>query len=388
MTGRTESADAAGPFLPGEILAQGEVVRRVREIEPQIAEVAAEIHRRGVRDVVMTGCGDSLFAAMAARHAFSGFARWLTHAMHALEYSRDFYRTSERETLVCALSYGGETRRTLEAAIGARYRGAQVLAISVDERGPIPQLADHFLPNVAPIERSNCRTGSFQAAYLELYLLAAHLAARRGELDDTQLASVRADLAELEVVLHDYAAAVRAPATAVADAIRTAGHVHYLGGGEAHAAALYGAAKLDETSSIPTLPQDTEQFAHEAIFSLESDSLVIVTALAGPFYERAVQVADAVRAIGAPTIGIGDDGALASHVDQFVETPRLSSGRFGMSVAIVPMQWMAFVDALARGADPDRVRHKHVNSPLIRETPIWSEEDYRRHDPQGEKPRA
>ncbi|MEO5985743.1 MAG: SIS domain-containing protein [Candidatus Limnocylindria bacterium] len=384
MTVRTKGVDGDGPFLPDEILAQGDVVRRVAEIEPQIAEVAEEVYRRGVRDVVMTGCGDSLFAAMAARHAFSGFSRWLTHAMHALEYARDFYRTSDRDTLVCALSYGGETRRTLEAAIGARYRGAQVLAISVDKRGPIPQLADHFLPNVAPLERSNCRTGSFQAAYLELYLLAAHLAAQRGELDDAQLALVRGDLAELETVLHDFASEIRGRATEVAHMIRTAGHVHYLGGGEAHAATLYGAAKLDETSSIPTLPQDTEQFAHEAIFSLEPDSLVIVTALSGPFYERAVQVADAVRTIGAPTIGIGDDGAFASHVDQFIETPRLASGRFGMSIAVVPMQWMALADALARGSDPDRVRHKNVNSPLIREIPIWSEDDYRRHDPQGE----
>lgn len=377
-----------GPFLPGEILAQGDVVRRVIELDPRIAEVAAAIHRRGVRDVVMTGCGDSLFAAMAARHAFSGFARWLTHAMHALEYSRDFYRTSTSDTLVCALSYGGETRRTLEATIGARYRGAQVLAISVDERGPIPQLADHFLPNVAPLERSNCRTGSFQAAYLELYLLAAHLAARRGELGGDQLDAVRADLAALETLVREYAVRVRGPATEVADSIRTADHVHYLGGGEAHAAALYGAAKLDETSSIPTLAQDTEQFAHEAIFSLEPASLVIVTALSGPFYERAVQVAEAVRAIGSRTIGISDDPAFVSHVDQFIETPRLPGGRFGMSLAVVPMQWMALVDALARGSDPDRVRHKHVNSPLIREIPIWSEDDYRRHDPEGELLRA
>lgn len=378
------NGDMVGPFLPAEILAQADVVRRVREIEPQIAEVAGDIHGRGVREVVMTGCGDSLLAAMAARFAFSGHSRWNTHAMHALEYSREFFRTSDRDTLVCALSYGGETRRTLEATTGARYRGAQVLAISADERGPIPRLADHFLPNVAPLERSNCRTGSFQAAYLELCLLAAHLAVRRGDLDDAAVSSVRSDLRDLETLLRDYAAHVRLIATEVAGSIRTAGQVHYLGGGEAHAVALYGAAKLDETSSIAALPQDTEQFAHEAIFSLEPDSLVIVTALAGPFYERALQVADAVRTVGAHAIGIGDDPALAAHVDEYIQTPRLASGRFGTSIAVIPMQWMALSDALARGSDPDRVRHKHVNSPLIREIPIWSEDDYRRHDPQGE----
>ena len=366
--------------LPGEILQQGQVVERVLDLEPRIAELATAIRAAGARDVVMTGCGDSLFAAMAAQFGFVSFSRTLTHAMHALEYSRAFYRASTEATLLCALSYGGETRRTLEAAIGARHAGARVLAISVDDRGPIPQLADWFLPNVAPLERSNCRTGSFQAAYLELTLLAAHLARGRGDLTERDFAALRQELRQLASTLTDYAAAVRAEAEDVGRTLPDAGQIYYLGGGEAHAAALYGSAKLYETSSVPSIPQETEQFAHCEIFSLERESIVTIIALSGPFYDRAVQVADAVRTIGASVIGVSDRGEFAEHADRFIAVPTLEPGRFAMSLAVVPLQWMAYADAVARGSDPDLVRHKAVNSPLIRQSPIWSAEEYRSND--------
>lgn len=234
MTGMTANDDHhsdEAPHLPGEILQQGRVVELVLELEDTISEVATALHSHGIRDVVMTGCGDSLFAAVAAQFAFAQFARWPTHAMHALEYSRAFYRCSNADTLLCALSYGGETRRTLEAATAARHAGAQVLAISVDDHGPIPRLADHFLPNAAPLERSNCRTGSFQAAYLELVLLAAHLAHRRQALGDRDLVSVRDELRRLASALDEYAPAVRDETAGVGRALGGAGQVYYLGGG-------------------------------------------------------------------------------------------------------------------------------------------------------------
>ena len=366
--------------LPGEILQQGSVVELVLELEESISEVATALHSHGIRDVVMTGCGDSLFAAVAAQFAFAQFARWPTQAIHALEYSRAFYRCSDAETLLCALSYGGETRRTLEAATAARHAGAQVLAISVDDHGPIPRLADHFLPNAAPLERSNCRTGSFQAAYLELVLLAAHLAQRRRALGDGDLVSVRDELGRLAAALDEYAPAVRDETAGIGRALGVAGQVHYLGGGEAYAVALYGAAKLYETSSVPAIAQEMEQFGHCEIFSLERDSVVVITALGGPFYQRAVEVATAVRTIGSRVVGISDVAGFASHADDFVSVPRVEPGHFMASLAVVPLQWMAYHDARHRGSNPDLVRHKAVNSPLIRESPIWSAEDYVAND--------
>nr|MBA3307129.1 SIS domain-containing protein [Chloroflexota bacterium] len=330
-------------LLPGELALQPEVIRRVlTEVDPLVPAVAAAVVEGGIRDIVMTGCGDSLFSAMAASFAFLRFSRRLTIPAHALEYSRAIYRSSGPETLVCALSYSGETRRTVEAAIAAKSVGAKLLGISRDRTGTIAGQADHFLPNASLEERSNCRTGSFQAAYLALVLLGAHTAHRSGDLDDAGLESVREGIRALADAVQRYIEPAGELGRRAAEHIGKAGTVHFIGGGEAHAVALYGAAKLYETSSLPAVPQETEQFAHCEIFSLERDSVVVVTALRGPFYQRAVEVADAVRAIGAMVIGVSDEPDFERHADLLLAVPSGPFTDFSTSLAVIPLQWLAF----------------------------------------------
>lgn len=368
-----------GLYVPSEIRLQPDVIRRVVEVvDPLVEPVARDIVDGGLRDIVMTGCGDSLFSAMAAAFSFLRLSGRLTVPMHALEYARAFYRTSGPHTLLTALSYSGETRRTLEAAIAARSRDAYVLAVTVDETGSLGRQAHHVLPNVSPreAERSNCRTGSFQAAYLALVLLAGHVAAAGDPAGSALLAALRDEIRTLADAMESSMDELQSAGRAASEELRTAGTIYYLGGGEAFAGALYGAAKLYETSSLPAVPQETEQFAHCEIFSLEPDSVIVVMALRGPFYERAVEVADASRRIGARVIGVSNDPAFADHADLPIGIGTGGFDDLAASLAIVPLQWLAVYDAVRRGEDPDLVRHKAVNSPLIRQAPIWEAEQY------------
>lgn len=375
----TELVELDDYFVPGEIRLQPAVVRRVLEIvDPLLDPIARDVVGRDIREIVMTGCGDSLFSAMGAAFSFVRFSGRMTVPLHALEYSRGFYRASGPGTLLCALSYSGETRRTLEAVIAARSREASVLALTADASGSIAQLADHLLPNVSPreSERSNCRTGSYQAAYLALVLLAAHIAAVERPGDATILDGVRREVAALATGMERSLPSLERAGREAATVLRAAGAIYFVGGGESHAAALYGAAKLYETSSLPAVPQETEQFAHCEIFSLEPDSVAIVIALRGPFYDRAVEVADAIREIGARVIGVANDPAFGIHADLAITIETDGFDDLASSLAVVPLQWMAFHDSVWRGQNPDLVRHKSVNSPLIRGVPIWDAAAY------------
>jgi glucosamine--fructose-6-phosphate aminotransferase (isomerizing) len=378
-------------LLPQEIPLQPGVIRRVLAVvDPLLETVGHDVVRREIRDIVMTGCGDSLFSAIAASFSFLRLSQRLTVPLHALEYSRAFYRASGSRTLLCALSYSGETRRTLEAATAARSRDACVLALTADREGSIARLADHFVPNVSPrdAERSNCGTGSYQAAYLALVLLAAHVAIAEGAAEPTALEGLRAEIRALADGIERSLGDAQAAGREAARWLREAGTVYFLGGGEAHAAALYGSAKLYETSSLPSVAQETEQFAHCEIFSLEPDSVAVVVALRGPFFDRAVEVADAIRKIGARVIAVSNDVSFAAHADLSITVDSDGFDALAASLAIVPLQWMAFYDAVWRGQNPDLVRHKSVNSPLIRAVPIWTRDDYDAAALAGASPRG
>jgi len=364
-------------YLPAEIELQPTVVRRVlSDADPVVGALADSLSTANIGEIVMTGCGDSLFAAMAASFAFLRYSKQFVHAAHAFEYSRAFYQSSGAQTLLCALSYSGETRRTLEAAIAGKSQGARILSLSVDSRGPISRLADDFVPNVSTGEQSNCRVGSFQAAFLTLVLLAAHTAHRSGHLDDLGLQELRSALTRLADVMEGFMGPARTAGERLAKQLSNVGQVYYVGAGIGHSIALYGSAKLYETSSVPAVPQETEQFAHCEIFSLETNSVAFVVALRGPFYDRAVEVATAIRTIGARVIGLSDNPGFGSCCDDLVEIPAFEPAHLSTSLACIPLQWTAFYDAVGRGANPDLVRHKEVNSPLIRGCPIWATADY------------
>src|SRR5436309_1216584 len=70
--------------------------------------------------VVLTGCGDSYFAGLAARWAFERHAGLPAEAIEALP----------RGALVLPISYSGQVARTVEAARNARNAGATVLAVT------------------------------------------------------------------------------------------------------------------------------------------------------------------------------------------------------------------------------------------------------------------
>jgi fructoselysine-6-P-deglycase FrlB-like protein len=60
----------------------------VRSVGAQANRVVEELPRRGIRNVSVTGCGDSLYAALAARLAFDLHSGCRMEPVEALEFSR------------------------------------------------------------------------------------------------------------------------------------------------------------------------------------------------------------------------------------------------------------------------------------------------------------
>jgi fructoselysine-6-P-deglycase FrlB-like protein len=122
----------------------------------------------GVRHLVLTGCGDSLFAARLAETIAAADGVRGVVAVEALEFSRYHLQTLDEASVVVVLSYSGETVRAQEAAIAARSRGARVIAVTRARQGALAALTDHVMSYPDLAERSNTRTASFQAAVVAL----------------------------------------------------------------------------------------------------------------------------------------------------------------------------------------------------------------------------
>jgi glutamine---fructose-6-phosphate transaminase (isomerizing) len=356
--------------LAEEILRQGAVLERVLQLRPaELEEVMRACLTREPRDWVAVGCGDSLFAGMCAEVWFPAAAGVPLRAVHALHFSRYLYRGADSRSVVFALSYSGNTARVVEAAVAAKSRGASVVAVTANAMSRLVELADFWLPNDADGEQSNCRTGSFQAASLLLRLAASEL----GELTG---APPLPGPAGLPAAVRDFSAECANQVKRIVDALPDGLTFTSIGSGYCYAIACYGAAKLYEAATIPAHVTELEQFVHCEIFPVGERSCVLITAPQGASYRRALEVADGLAQLGAVTIGISDNPEFAGHCTHFVALPSGWDESLISFLACIPHQYFALYLALRLGENPDLVRNKRVNRPLIEQSEQWRAADY------------
>lgn len=273
-----------------------------------------------IQRIYLVGCGDSYFAAMAARMMFERHIGVHTEPVESLEFSRYLVDFMPDESLVVAISNGGAVSRTIEAARLARVKGAVTIALTGDPESPLARASDHVLvqkaakhlaaaedaaglPTGLPYGVGLPGLGNFAASSAALALFALGLARTRGRIDEPSHAGgIRA--------VRDLAGSIRATAQQnvervqnLADRYRDTDTFFVVGGGPSYAAALFIAAKIIEQPHLNGVAQELEEWAHLQFFlSRPGKTVVIIVAPPGRSHDRALEQMRGARDVGADLV--------------------------------------------------------------------------------------
>ena len=110
------------PVAEAVVVAEQLSARHDRLFPPEAA--------RGIPRIYLVGCGDSLYAGMAARLAFEQLTHIATEAVPALEFSRYLVDYVPPGSLVITISVSGGVSRTMEAAEWAKRRECWVIGLT------------------------------------------------------------------------------------------------------------------------------------------------------------------------------------------------------------------------------------------------------------------
>ena len=229
-----------------------------------------------VREVLLTGCGDSQIVGelvAAAWVRLTGIRCRALNAMQAARYEVELPRRRyPYHPLLLAVSASGGVARTVEAAEQWRQRGALTVALTADPRSSLAQAAERCLPLTLPPFPAAPGVRSFFLCALALYLLAIRIGEVRGRLRQPEAEQVRGQLQQSVDLLGHMLPALDRQLGALAQEWR--GHIRYelLASGSARAAAAYGSAKLLEATGIPALDQDLEEWLHLHYFAHDPES--------------------------------------------------------------------------------------------------------------------
>jgi len=272
-------------------------------IREQVWEVEARTRKNlttpevfALRQIILTGSGDSHFAAMAAEAAFNELSGIPTFALRSIDASRYRARYYDHQypnyPLVVAISNSGEVARVVEATQRFNQVGGLTLALTGNAESRLAQAARKFILIPNPPFNSAPGVRSYVMSLLALYMLAIRFAELKGRMTMDQAHERRK---ELEASADAIARTIEQLDSAIcnlAEEWAALNNFEVLGSGPATGSAAYGAAKLLEAAGSHALHQDVEEWVHLQYFVAQAQQTgtLLLAPSDSPALSRAIEV--------------------------------------------------------------------------------------------------
>ena len=306
--GQTFAADVAKAVTDSIDLA---TLRRI--VTAHVAQALADPGVAAAQRIVLTGSGDSLFAAICLAPIFRRWAGLPTEARTAMEQARYHSTLLSPEDLIVSISNSGSSSRAREVVVLANERGAMTVGVTGSMSGELARNARHVIHR--PIRediglpgyygRCLCNFAEYLAVLYALYALALALGVRRGHISAT---FQREQLARIEAAIEAQGAIAARVEPAMMKLCQQLGDLDTLwtiGSGPSQGTARYCAAKYHEQLPINGVSCDLEEWAHlEYFLTLSWGARGVVTVIAPPgnSFDRAQEMVQGIGTAGGRAI--------------------------------------------------------------------------------------
>ncbi len=326
-----------GHYMLKEIAETPQVIRQaLMQDKGVLLSVAQDILR--ARQVVMTACGTSRYAALVGRYLFSQIAGVFCEVVMASEFEY-FADSVDRDTVIIALSQSGETADVMQGV--KKAHGATIVSLTNVTSSSLARMSDYVLPLNCGPEIGVAATKSFTAQLVVLYLLAFAVANRlEGGVEAIRtLSHFKKGTGDIEQV---------------AQRMKYQDHFYFIGRGVNFPMASEGALKVKEISYIHAEGMPAGELKHGSLALVEQGTPVVVICPRDGTYNDSISNATECKARGAYVIGVSDSSNPV--FDVWIEIPQVEEVFYPLVMA-APLQLLAYYLAVARSCDPDKPRN-------------------------------
>lgn len=331
-------------YMIKEIMEQPQCIRNALNQDiSNVRKISLEILR--YRNVVITACGSSRYAALVGRYLFSKLAGKFCDVVMASEFHY-FSDSIDKNTLVIAVSQSGETADVIEGVRKARENGAKILSIVNVVDSTLARMSDYVIYTNCGPEIGVAATKSFSGQLVIFYLLAFAMADRQEEAET----KIKKIAETIESALEESSEKIRD----IAEKTSKQKDFYYIGRGINFAIASEGALKMKEISYVHAEGMPAGELKHGTIALVEKGTPVIAICPKDYTFHETLNNAIETKARGARVIGISNEKNAA--FDDWVKLPEVEDIFYPL-VTVMPLQLFAYYSAVARGRNPDKPRN-------------------------------
>ncbi len=311
---------------------------------------------KALNQVYIIGCGSAYHVGVAIQYVIEDIARVQVRVELASEFR---YRNPliAPNSLAIIISQSGETADSLAALRLAKENGMKTMAIVNVVGSSIAREADYVFYTLAGPEISVATTKAYSTQLIAGYTFAIELAAARGAISADQKAEYTEEIKALpdkiEKALDDkeriqWFAARRCNAR----------DIFFIGRGIDYAISLEGSLKLKEISYIHSEAYAAGELKHGTISLIENGTLTVGVLTQPDLFEKTVSNMVEVKSRGGYLMGLTSYGnyGIEDTADFTVYVPK-TDPHFATSVAIIPLQLLAYYVSVSKGLDVDKPRN-------------------------------
>lgn len=359
-----EAAEKGGfeHFMMKEIYEQPKVVgdtlhHYLKDGSIDFSEVGiSDEQLRSLERIYIVACGSAYHVGVAAKYVFEGLAGIPVEVELASEFR---YREPRlvKNSLVIIISQSGETADSLAALRLAKEKGVDTLGIVNVLGSSIAREADLVMYTLAGPEISVATTKAYSTQLMAVYLLAVQSAYVKEEITEEQykvfLQELEAIPDKIQKILDD-----KERIQWFANKHANNKDIFFIGRGIDYAISMEGSLKLKEISYIHSEAYAAGELKHGTISLIEDGTLVIGIMTQEALFEKTLSNMVEVKSRGAYLMGVTSYGnySIEDTAGFTVYVPKICN-YFATSLAVVPLQLLAYYVSVAKGLDVDKPRN-------------------------------
>lgn len=310
-----------------------------------------------IRSVQIVACGSANHVGVAGQYIIEDMAQIPVRTELASEFRYRNPILDPANTLVVIVSQSGETADSLAALREAKKRGVRTFAIVNVVGSSIAREADYVFYTMAGPEIAVATTKAYSAQLIAVYALAVTLARVNGRMNSEQEEAFVKEMKELPAkiskILED-----KDRIQWFAAKYANARDVFFIGRGLDYAISMEGSLKLKEISYIHSEAYAAGELKHGTISLIEDGTLVIGVCTQKELFEKTRSNMVEVKTRGGYLMGLTSYGnySIEDTADFTVYIPQTDE-HLATSLAIVPLQLLAYYLSVAKGLNVDKPRN-------------------------------
>ena len=329
------------------LIRDGRVDLSAAGISPEDLRALSAIH--------IVACGSAWHVGMAAQYVIED----LCEVPDRVELASEFrYRKLlfSPNALVVVISQSGETADSLAALRAAKAKGVPTLAIVNVIGSTIAREADHVLYTLAGPEIAVATTKAYSAQLAAMYAFSLALAREKGKLDEERYAALVEALLLLPKKMEE-ALKNKSRIQWFASRHANARDIFFIGRELDYAICLEGSLKMKEISYIHSEAYAAGELKHGTISLVENGTLIVGVLTQGAVREKTVSNMVECRSRGGYLVGLWPAGQKGEPLADFSVSVPETDPHFMASLAIIPLQLLAYYTSVSKGLDVDKPRN-------------------------------